>query len=284
MHLLFLGTAASEGYPDAFCNCSNCARARQLGGASLRKRSAVLINNDLLIDFGPDLMAAALQHNLSFANVHYCLQTHEHSDHLDTSHFFSRSQFCGVQGTPRLHYYASQGAIEKLFSTFLDYKIDLPVNDIDLGDQMNLCIHMIAPQDEFAVGPYNVLSLHANHDPSITAMLYVIERNDRVLFYATDTGELSEVTWQALKEHGRKFTMVAMDHTFGFAGRSNGHMNREQFLEQIERMRSEDLLADDARIFAHHLAHHSNPPHPELVEYAQQHGYEVAYDGLRVEV
>src|ERR1700680_3510978 len=60
MKLRFLGTAASEGYPDAFCDCANCRRAREVRGRSLRRRSAALVNDDLLIDFGPDLMAAAL--------------------------------------------------------------------------------------------------------------------------------------------------------------------------------------------------------------------------------
>ena len=50
------------------------------------------------------------------------------------------------------------------------------------------------------------------------------------------------------------------------------------------RLRAEHLLADDARLFAHHLAHHSNPPHDELVGFAAAHGYEVAWDGLVVEV
>ncbi len=288
MHLLFLGTAASEGYPDAFCDCNNCERSRQLGGPSLRKRSSALINDDLLIDLGPDLMAAALQHQITLAKLQHCLQTHEHSDHLDPSHFFSRSTYCGVQDNPRLHYYASQGALQSCAKHFRAEGIDLTAASNDLGDKLNLTIHTIQPFQEFMAGPYQVLSVAANHDPSITAMLYVIERDGRVLFYATDTGEIAEPSWQALisycQTHARKFNVVAMDHTFGFVGRSNGHMNKEQFQEQIERMRSEGLLAADARIFAHHLAHHSNPPHPELAEYAAQHGYQVAYDGLIVPV
>jgi phosphoribosyl 1,2-cyclic phosphate phosphodiesterase len=88
------------------------------------------------------------------------------------------------------------------------------------------------------------------------------------------------VTWQALQTQQFRFDVVAMDHTFGLARRSNGHMNWQQFVEQIDRMRREQLLAANARILAHHLAHHSNPPHPELVQFAAQHGYEVAYDGL----
>jgi len=49
-------------------------------------------------------------------------------------------------------------------------------------------------------------------------------------------------------------------------------------------MHDEGLLAEDARIFAHHLAHHSNPVHPALVAIAGERGYEVAYDGLTVTV
>lgn len=288
MKLFFLGTAASEGYPNAFCDCENCQQARALGGASLRKRSAALINDDLLIDLGPDLMAGALQHGISLAKLRYCLQTHEHSDHLDPSHFGSRSTYCGVYGNPRLHYFASRGALQycsrslRADGIVLDTVADGEV--LDLGDKINLIVHPIQPFQEFDAGPYHVLSIAANHDPSITAMLYVIEEAGRVLFYATDTGEIAEESWNALKAYGRRFNVVALDHTFGFGNRSNGHLNREQFLEQVARMRQEGLLAEDARIYAHHLAHHSNPPYPQLVDYAHAHGYEVAYDGLQVEV
>lgn len=288
MQLLFLGTAASEGYPNAFCTCARCQLARQLGGANLRKRSSVLINDELLIDLGPDLMAAALQHQINLASLVYCLQTHEHNDHLDPAHFFSRSTYCGVTGNPKLHYYASAGALQLCAKAFrqegLDFADPDGVVDLDLGDKLNLAIHMIQPFQQFSAGPYQILSVAANHDPSITAMLYVIERAGRVLFYATDTGEMGEQTWAALKAYGRQFHVVALDHTFGMAGRSNGHLNSEQFLEQVERMRHDKLLAPEARIFAHHLAHHSNPDHPELSVYARRHGYEIAYDGLQVEV
>ena len=52
MRLFFLGTAAAEGYPAIFCQCANCHQARLLGGRNLRHRSALLVNDDLLIDFG----------------------------------------------------------------------------------------------------------------------------------------------------------------------------------------------------------------------------------------
>ena len=45
-------------------------------------------------------------------------------------------------------------------------------------------------------------------------------------------------------------------------------------------MRDEGLLSDQGRAFATHIHHEGNPQHSELVEFAQQHGYEIAYDGL----
>jgi phosphoribosyl 1,2-cyclic phosphodiesterase len=155
----------------------------------------------------------------------------------------------------------------------------------ELQDRLNVRLQAVEPFETFAVGPYRVASFRANHAPEqMTALLYAIEQDGRSLFYATDTGELPEQTWQALRAGGHRFDVVAMDHTFGFQGRSTGHLNAEQFLEQVARMRAEGLLAEGARIYAHHLAHHSHPPHPELIERARARGYDVAHDGLVVEV
>jgi phosphoribosyl 1,2-cyclic phosphate phosphodiesterase len=280
VQLHFLGTAASEGYPDAFCGCENCERARALGGPSLRKRCSVLINDDLLIDLGPDLMAATLQHNRSLARLRYCLQTHEHEDHFDPSNLVWRSDYCGVQGAARLHLYASAGALHK---ATVRLGRPLPVETLqssELMEKLNLHVHVVAPWQRFTAGPYEIFSVAANHAPDLTALLYVIEQGGRVLFYATDTGELPAATWQVLREQGRRFNVVAMDHTFGLKDRTSGHMNAAQFVEQIAQMRAHDLLAADVRIYAHHLAHHSNPPHPDLVQFAAARGYLVAYDGL----
>ena len=109
MRFTYLGTAAANAFPEAFCGCGNCECARQLGGPSLRKRSAALINDDLLIDLGPDIMATAQMHGVRLNRVQYCLQTHGHADHLDTSHFLSRSPGYGVTDAPRLDFYASGG-------------------------------------------------------------------------------------------------------------------------------------------------------------------------------
>ena len=83
---------------------------------------------------------------------------------------------------------------------------------------------------------------------------------------------------------GWPIDLLILDHTFGYKGRSSGHMNSEQFVEHVARLRGMGLLAPAARVFATHIGHHSNPAHPDLAQYAAARGYEVAYDGLSVEV
>ena len=279
MRARFLGTAASEGYPDAFCGCENCRRARELGGANLRHRSALLIEDDLLIDFGPDLLAASGAHGIALDRVAYCLQTHEHEDHLHAANFLSRSPFCGVHDAPRLHYYATTGAIE-VAQRGLGKRRDLLATEV--GEALNLTIRPIEPFRSFAVGSYNVRTVLAAHDPALLCLLFLIERDGRTLFYATDTGPLPQETWAALAEWGVRCDVVIMDHTFGYGRPSTGHLNTEQFLAQAARLRSSGLLADDSRIYAHHIAHHSNPLHDELVAQAAELGYLVAHDGLSI--
>jgi phosphoribosyl 1,2-cyclic phosphate phosphodiesterase len=281
MHAQFLGTAASEGYPDPFCGCVNCRRAQDLGGPNLRKRSSLLIDGELLIDLGPDVLAAAQMHNISLTPVRYCLQTHEHDDHLHPALFFARSPYCGVHDAPLLHFYGTQGALNVATQELKDRE----TLGLDKAcARLNLAIHPVEPFQTFAVGPYLVTAVLAAHDPRLTPLLYIIERDGRSLFYATDTGPLPHETWVTFRAWAGQFDVVIMDHTFGYGAPSPQHLNGEQFLGVMAQLRDAGLLADAPRIYATHIAHHSNPAHAELVAHAAQHGYLVAHDGLTIAI
>ena len=282
MVITFLGTAAANAYPEAFCRCNNCERARALGGPSLRKRSAALVNDDLLIDLGPDIMPASSMHGHPLSRVRYCLQTHAHADHLDPSHFLSRSPELGVVGAPRLHFYASPGTVQ-LAAQLLERDC-APANllDPEVGERLNLEIHQIEALQTFTVGPYQVTAFPANHDPPVDPLLYAVEMDGRSIFYGADTATLPEETWQGIHRRKLRFDLVIFDHTYGPDESGSDHLSARQFIEHVARMREEGLLADKARAFATHIAHEGNPVHPELADFASRHGYEVASDGLTV--
>ena len=107
MRITFLGTAAATACPLVFCRCRACQSAWALGGRDMRRRSSVLIGDDLLIDLGPDLMSAAFAFGVDVSRVRWWLQTHSHSDHFDAGHLITRIADYATEATLPLEVCAS---------------------------------------------------------------------------------------------------------------------------------------------------------------------------------
>jgi phosphoribosyl 1,2-cyclic phosphate phosphodiesterase len=151
-----------------------------------------------------------------------------------------------------------------------------------VGERLNVETHQVEALQSFAVGPYQVTAFPANHDPAVDPLLYAVQKDGYSLFYGTDTDTLPEETWRGFHHHRLRFDLVILDHTYGPGKVGIDHLGAPKFIEHMARLREEHLLAPRARIFATHIAHDANPPHPELASYAAEHGYEIAYDGLEV--
>jgi phosphoribosyl 1,2-cyclic phosphate phosphodiesterase len=283
MRITFLGTGASTSYPLAFCRCEYCNRARRVGGKDHRKRSSIVINDDLLIDMGPDIVTASFLNNLPVSNIRYCLQTHSHSDHFDAAHLTTRiPEYGGVNQAP-IQIYASLATLTKM-SEMLAYEgyVSSLFSEQD-QKRMNVEVFPVKNLQSFEVGNYFMTAFKAEHDSSIEALLFSITENHFSVFYGTDTDTLPEETWQGFHLKRLAFDIVILDHTYGPDSYGDGHLNANRFIEQIMRLKEENLLSENARILATHLSHEGNPPHDELSEYARLHGYEIAYDGLVID-
>ena len=82
MKIRYLGTGAAEGIPAIFCECLICKNARLKAGKEIRTRMQALINDEILIDFGPDTYMHRLQYKIDLSAIKYCLLTHAHEDHI----------------------------------------------------------------------------------------------------------------------------------------------------------------------------------------------------------
>ena len=282
MKITFLGTAAATSYPLAFCKCDFCNIARQNGGKDFRKRSSIIINDDLLIDMGPDIMSASFMYKKSIADIRYCLQTHSHSDHFDASHFTTRiPEYMGIN-TPPLELYGSKKTLTKMSEMVKNEGYVSDIFDPKEKTRLNLEIFPVKHLQTFEFGKYKVTAFATDHDNSVDSLLYTITQDNFTVFYGTDTDSLSEETWQGFHDKNLKFNIVILDHTYGPNADSGGHLNANRFVEQIQRMKSENLLANDVKILATHISHEGNPTHDELSKYASQFGYEIAFDGLEI--
>lgn len=282
MKITFLGTAAATSYPLAFCRCDFCNKARELGGKDYRKRSSIIINDDLLIDMGPDIMSASFMYGKSIADIRYCLQTHSHSDHFDASHLTTRiPEYMGIN-TPPLKLYGSEATLRKMSEMVRNEGYVSDIFDPKEKERLNIEIFSVKPLQNFSFGKYQVTVYSSDHDKSIDSLLYVIKESDFTVLYGTDTDLLPEETWSGFRDAKLKFNVVILDHTYGPNADSGGHLNANRFVECIQRMRKENMLVENVIILATHISHEGNPTHDALSEYASQFGYDIAYDGLVV--
>jgi phosphoribosyl 1,2-cyclic phosphate phosphodiesterase len=272
MKILLLGTAAAEGIPSPFCDCSTCTHARQAGGRNVRMRAGALLNDDLLFDCGPDLGAAAQRFGLRLSRLETLLITHAHSDHLLPSNLaWRRPGFCP---TPLrlLHIFGPGPAARQLRR---DHRWP------ELAEKGAVSLETVRAGRRWRSGGYQITAVPATHDPDQTCLLYIVSDGVRKVFYATDSGPLSERAWRVVAQEA-PFDAVLMEETMGRAPEWSGHHNMATFLETQWRFVRERWLAEGARFVAFHFSHQSNPPHEELERIFAPHGVVVAYDGLEL--
>lgn len=70
MRVRLLGTSSADGWPNAFCACAACQSAKRL-----RSPTCALVDDIMLLDYGPEAARAALRHAGGLSRVRYLLIT-----------------------------------------------------------------------------------------------------------------------------------------------------------------------------------------------------------------
>lgn len=280
MKVTMLGTAAI-GYPLAFCNCDNCNDARNHKGKSLRKRASILINDDLIIDLGPDSQSAMMQYDKNMGNIKYLLQTHIHTDHYDEGLLCTRIPYMAMKNHNKLEIFAHPICLDIMSNRVNQFeKADLISEEG--SNKLNVHSNSVNSGDIFEFGNYKVKAIETTHDVKHGSLLYVVQEGDKTLFYATDTPELTENAIEQLKNY--KLDCIIMDHTFGNVNYSFSHLNESLFIKQLEKLKSYNIICEDTLIFGTHISHDGMPYHEQAEEIAIKNGYHIAYDGMEIEI
>ncbi len=284
MKLRFLGTSAAGGYPNPHCRCENCIAARAAGGKSIRMMSSAIINDDLLIDLGPDLSGACMRFGIDLADVRWVLQTHSHGDHLLALHASARAATWAAKSAQPMEWFLNEAAIDAVVTGNSKSlaKMSMVIND---DGPANLRLTTINPWQELEFGPYRVLTIPANHTSAPNPLLFAIASNHRSMLYGSDTSALPDDVWPQVAERGWTFDVVVFDHNDGFVrDASRSHMGSGRVLAEFERMQSLGIVNDETRLLGTHIAHHSAGTHDVESARAQALGYNIAYDGLTLEI
>lgn len=273
----FLGTAAADVIPNPFCRCPICEDARQ-NPEHRRLRSCFLLDEETLLDFGPDLAAVTSLHTIPLDQVRRIFITHTHEDHFCPSNFGLIEMSRTFEHPIEL--YLSEAGHDALQDTF---------NDIRGQLRTGLTVYPLKVGEPVEVGHGTVVPIPTNHRVSTSeiAVNYLFIHEQQRFLYATDTGLYGPEALALLETYG-PIDILVMEATFGSAplSRESGHLNGEHFVEQLQTLLDRGSLRPASRVFAMHINHKHAWNHPAYQAWFDEHAplkVIVAQDGLCIE-
>lgn len=254
MKLEFLGTGAADW------------KERYRDTEGYRRFSAMLVEDDLLIDSGPHIFDYEKDFGREgcYGKVENILLTHSHGDHLRVENL---ERLCAER---ERDFWCEEHAAEKVKH---------------IG---GLKLHILEPYRREAVGQYFVTALPANHGTTVLeeqALHYIIERDGCRILYACDGAWFLRNTWYHMRQ--LKFDLMILDGTIGdVCGdyRIFEHNSIRMVELMAETFRGTEILNPGARIFISHLARGLHGTQAETEERLRESGIEVACDGEVLEI
>lgn len=271
MKLMFLGTAAAEGIPALWCECEYCVKAAKIGGKEIRHRTGYWLDDDTVIDFGPDFYSQSLTYGIDLRQMKRVLFTHAHEDHMSPLEFGNRRNG-----------FSQVGKKIDVISSGISFKHILQANGIEFA---NLKINpIVAPCGQWVVsGDVEVMGIPADHAPGLVPLIFLIRRKGKTLLLAHDTGMLSESAWEMLKNIELSAVVLESTGSLRYPEMENNHLGINGTVRFRDRLKELGCVADGTVVYVTHFSHNGHAMHDELCAEFSKHGIEVAYDGLVIE-
>ncbi len=297
---VFLGTGAAELYPNPFCGCKVCARARAVQkapgilGNELRLRSAFLLDPETLIDFGPDVPAGSQHYHAPLDRVRQVLVTHSHEDHFSGATF---SILTMTDMKAPIHFYISSAGLawaDRLVTETAHISGTFGNILAMLKEQGKIALYPVDPYKTYEIGGKKVTPLatcHQAYGHGETAQNYLIDWQRGTWLYACDTGLYGPENLGFLaryaKERGAALDLVIMEGTFGSLeqGEDSGHMDARRLCRQLAALENCGAVSRSTQVYITHINQVQAFSHEEYQDYLDRHApvrAVVAWDGMRV--
>lgn len=262
-----MGTGAADGIPGLFSTSRVCEYARRVGGKEIRSRSSALVDGVVKIDFGPDTWAQVQALGLRPMDWQAILLTHSHDDHFTPSEFkYLFPPFAEEVKPPTV--YGNTKVCELLRRAF-ERASEIP-------------LFPLRPFQKVTIGDYEITPIKAFHQEDEDSLNFIVRR-EKALLYAVDTGMYESETWEFLSV--QKIDLLVIECTGGLNPCRYGmHLNAEQVVEMVERLRKTAALMLDSRVCTTHHGHTGDATHEELETFFAPYGIEVGYDGKIIEI
>jgi phosphoribosyl 1,2-cyclic phosphate phosphodiesterase len=151
-------------------------------------------------------------------------------------------------------------------------------------DEKSLNWNEIIPFETYEILNYKVTPLKADHEKEMDPVIYIIEKDNKAILYAHDTGYFLEETWEYIENSNIKFDFAALDCTYILNEQAyNNHMGLKACCDVKERLLKKN--ATENTVFClHHFSHNGKLIYDDLVPVAKELGFEVTYDSIEFEI
>lgn len=287
--MFFFGTGAAEMVPNPFCDCPVCERARQ-SGETPRKRSAMMVDEHCMFDFGPEVAAASQMYGRPLNQLTDVFITHTHEDHFSFSSFDILTMTNTWAGKC-LNVWLSPGGLEwvqgylRAMETICGEKAEFA----RLLESDAVALREARPYEWGEAGDKRFFAVESNHGLHAQrehALNYLLEmpHGERVL-YVCDAGLWPEKNFAALA--GARAQTLVMECTFGSQdiGVDWSHLNAAHFAQMVERMEKEGVITPETRVYATHINQVQHFSHAQLQAWFDAHcahPVTVAQDGMEI--
>ncbi len=271
MKIKVLGSAAAEALPAPWCECEVCKYAREHKGKDVRRRTCYCIDDDTLVDFGPDIFYQSIDFNINLVDIKRVFITHSHADHLNPLEFeWRRAGFSVV--TQYIDLYANQHSLDRVHKELPGKYESYKIND-----------HLLQSGTTIEADDITLTSLRASHvGPDEDALNFIIERNGKKLLVANDTGWWGDETWEAVKGIELDGAIIEscsplkpMDYW--------AHLNGDQTVAFRDKLRELGAVTDKTKVYTNHFSHNGGEViHDKIVDFFEPQGIVVCYDGMEI--
>lgn len=276
MKILYMGTAAAEGFPAAFCNCDACKRAINEGGKNIRTRSQIAIDEDVLIDFPMDTYMHKLRYSRDLSAVRDVFITHSHMDHCYVE------ELC-MHGAPYSDNMTRKTITIHSNQTVLDDFHKKTAREMRDNVRATIGLHLQQPYEKTPIDGGFVMAIPAKHTVGEMCFVYAVCRNGANALFLGDSGILDIAVYERVKQEIGHLDLISFDCTYGdFEKGAGRHMGLVDNHKQLLLMKSVGLCDDSARTVCTHFSHNSHLTHDEINERCARYNMIAAYDGMEI--
>ena len=269
--------SSGKRYPAIWCECAYCRTARK--NREIRRTAAYLIDDDTLVDFGPDIHWQITEFGIDLSRIRQVILTHPHGDHLSPLEFLWRKEWFSKVPHPVSLYGAPPSFAEILSFCARDSAL------LSLEEDLKLIPHPMGHNRRCETeNKLEIFALDAQHAAGRQALLYLLSRNGKSVLIGNDSGWFPEQTWRALE--GKSIDLAILDCTCGlvYPDARSGHMGAKAVAETWEKLRGMGCLNPGSRCLATHFSHNGGGTQAEFNAFFKPFGIEAAYDGLVIEL